>query len=62
MKKTTLSISVLILSFITYSKPMVIDNLDDIRTQWMPFSDQVMGVYLKLRLMSLKKMEFLFID
>ena len=43
MNKFILFTSIITLSLNFNSEPMVIDNLEDIRAEWIPFSDQVMG-------------------
>ena len=46
------------LSMASYSK--VIDNLKDVRADWVPFSDQVMGGISEVNILELKEEEFSF--
>ena len=57
MKKSFILLCVF-LSMASYSK--VIDNLKDVRADWVPFSDQVMGGISEVNILELKEEEFSF--
>ena len=53
-------VAILILFFPLMIMTKVIDNLDNERVEWLPFSDRVMGAFLKLTFLKEKKKKCLF--